>query len=163
MATAKKPAKAAQRKALTQAPAPRGAVKAVDTEGNVQDISGASPAVGIDPRTVDGAVGEGSTDIPGGGYVDANGGLHAAPPTPTRESAATANDAPGAGGSLPHPAPRRTLLEGADTTTVKVKVHKPFRLTDAGGVEHVYDETVTEMPKDHAEHWYARAHNVEVL
>lgn len=159
MATVKK----AARKALapSPAPAPRRAAAA-----ETKPVAGADkvlPVAGVDPRTVDGASQEGTTNIEGSGYADANGHLHAAPPTPTRESAATANDAPGAGGSQPGAHKRRTLLEGADVETVKVKVTKPFRLTDAAGVEHHYDTTTTEMAKDHAEHWYAKAHDVQIV
>lgn len=148
MATAARKKAAKQttaRKALAPAPAP------VE-----QTAANTTPTVGVDPRT------EGAQDIEGGGFVDANGHIHAAPPTPTRESAATANDAPGAGGEVKH-APRRTLLEGANDKQVKVNVPKPFRLTDATGAEHQYTVGEQEMPEDHADHWYAKAHGVEKL
>lgn len=163
MATVKKPAKTATRKALAPSPAPAPRRAAIAETTAVEGADKVLHAVGVDPRTVDGSAQEGTTNIEGSGYTDERGHLHAAPPTPTRESAATANDAPGAGGSMPAHAPRRTLLEGADVETVKVRVTKPFRLTDAAGVEHQYDVTTTEMPKDHAEHWYAEAHDVQIV
>lgn len=158
MATAaKKPAKAAQKPAAktTPTPAPRPRASIIDPAAGI-------PKVGIDPRTVDGSAAEGTTDIKGGGYHDERGAMHAAPPTPTRESAATANDAPGAGGDNAATArPRRTLLTPESVKMVKVKVPKAFRLTDASGAEHHYDATTKEMSQEHAEHWYAKAHGVE--
>lgn len=152
MATAKKPARAAA-KPIAPAPSPaRRAALAGPTSAD-------APAVGIDPRTVDGAAHEDSQDIPGAGYVDQQGGLHAAPPTPTRESAATANDEPGAGSSTGDapPVSRHQLMRTGDL--VKVHVAKAFTLTDGLG-EHRYEVGVNEMPAEHVDHWYAKAHGV---
>lgn len=145
---AKETAAKNERKSLAPPPAP--------AAGNQ------TPQVGVDPRTVDGSTHEDAKNISGGGYVDGQGHVHAAPPTPTRESAATANDAPGAGGEVKHSS-RRTLLEGANAKQVKVHVAKPFKLTDATGVEHHYSPGEQDMAEDHADHWYAKAHGVKKL
>ncbi len=178
MAAAKKPAaKAGQRPRaklaqVERAPQPPGmAKKAVDTEGRTRDISGDSNpegvAIGVDPRDAAHAPGpqdnEGNTNIEGGGYVDTAGSVHAAPPTPTVESAATANDAPGAGDSTGHSfsRPRRQLAAEADVVDVE-PTRSAFMLTSGHGAEAHYPAGTTRMPRAHAEHWYAKNHGVKI-
>lgn len=180
-AAKKKPANSAPRKRAVlqpdtpKAPTPPGmAKKAVDTEGRTRDISGGSVPrpqsdirQGFDPRDdsgIDGAASnEGNTPIEGGGYTDTAGAVHAAPPTPTREHAATANDEPGAGDSTGHgmaPRPRRQLA-GDPAVDLAEPTRRHLVLTDAKG-EHVYPAGTTKMPREHAEHWYAKAAGVKV-
>lgn len=146
-----------------------------DTEGHEQDISGKSPGfdadpagvrVGVDPRDQNAAPGpqdhEDNVQVPGGGYVDTGGALHAAPPTPTREHALTANDEPGAGTSGgPSRRPRADLAPEADLVDVE-PIRQPFRLTDDRGAEHEYGPATRQMPRAHATHWYAKNHGVRL-
>lgn len=79
--------------------------------------------------------------------------VRASASTFTNETAATANDAPGAGG---HVRPRRALAQSADM--VQVSVPRAFILTHGG--EFHYGPHTTEMPAEHAEHWYSKTHGV---
>lgn len=159
-AAAKKPAKAAPARARatladpTPPKAPSPAAVDHPNPASAKDPA-LTPVPGLDPR------GAPLQTLEGGGYVDAAGAVHAPPPTPTRESALTANDEPGAGSSDPSTLarPRRVLLE--DEATVKVEpLAKAFILTDGAG-EHSYPAGTTVMAKSHVNHWYAKAHGVK--
>lgn len=42
----------------------------------------------------------------------------------------------------------------------KVFVRKPFKLVDSEGVVHQYEMGQHEMPVEHAEHWFTKAHTI---
>lgn len=120
------------------------------------------PKPGHDPRGQESAALD-PTQPKLGSNVE-SGALPASPPTPTKESQydhlehMPGNSAvlPGMGAEEP---PKRVKLR--DVSMVKVHVPKTFHLTDEHG-RHTYLAGTPEMPKDHAEHWYAQAHGVEV-
>jgi hypothetical protein len=74
------------------------------------------------------------------------------------------------------PVARRTLTtpevlpgDGEGTTEVEassemvtVAIPKQFNLTQDDGTTVVYKVGVADMPRDHAEHWYAVAHGVTI-
>lgn len=119
----------------------------------------AQPAArGVDPRQDDDTDGDADR---GNASTTA-----AAPPTPTNESAATANDASTAAGNEGGAPPvdpavvvRRRVI-GADQELVKVSVPRGFRVDDGTGV-HEYPAGTEQMPAEHADHWYAKAHGVQ--
>lgn len=149
MATAKKatPNGRTQLKKTAPAPAPRApraqADPALDPTLNAQ---------GRDPRMDD---------------PDHNTGSLAAapPPSPTNETAKTANE-PGLtgneGGAPIDPGMRagRTKLKTVDM--VKVNVPVGFTLLNAAHQETVYPAHTAEMPREDAEHWYAKANGVTI-
>lgn len=71
---------------------------------------------------------------------------------------------PGAAGKLPTstsgaepPQPRKRARV---QDLVSVTVHTPFKLTDDDGVQHHYHAGTQDVPREHADHWYA-AHHLE--
>ncbi|MNK83650.1 hypothetical protein D3C87_1034710 [compost metagenome] len=136
-------AKVAPRKTMTPAPRPA-----------------AARAAPVDPRRSDDAV-----DTSGdSGVTQTNNIVVASPPTPTNESAVTANEsgtlAGNEGGATPlDPAVEvvRRRVIGGNQKMVKVKVERAFRLDDGTGIHEYQSGPAVEMPAEHAEHWYAKA------
>ena len=130
-------------------------------DGELDARAASNPLVGIDPRATD--------DL--NALNNAAGRVVAAPPTPTVETAKTANDEPGAGGH-PLEAPQtpdanavaavKRRPSAKDVEMVSVTVPRAFILNDDGGVKHNYGPGVQDMPRSHAEHYYAAANGVEI-
>lgn len=121
-----------------------------------------APKPGVDPRDPSHLQDE---DGDATSLADIAATTIASPPSPTNESALTANDAPGAGGLAagePVPQPRkRTALK--NEKLVKVSVPKAFNLTLDDGSTVRYEAGTETMLEEHAEHWYAQANGVEIL
>lgn len=87
-----------------------------------------------------------------------------APSTPTTDTVAAALE-PGpvgneGGAPVPDQVLRRRVI-GDDVPMTKVEsLARGFRIVDDKGAEHEYAAGTTEMPTEHAKHWYAKAHGV---
>lgn len=77
------------------------------------------------------------------------------------QGAATVTALLAAGGD-PATAQERARKEAQeDCEVITVTVPRRFVLTDNNGHEHTYEVGIQEMPRHHAEHWYAKNHGVE--
>lgn len=65
-----------------------------------------------------------------------------------------------AGGNLEAAKLKEPTKREAELVTAAVP--RPLMLTDDNSVVHKYDVGVQDMPRAHAEHWYAKAHGVEI-
>jgi len=117
-----------------------------------------APVVGVDPRD--------SSHVPADEDL-ANRGPTEAQAAEAEAELAKANDAPGVGGLAntkadPPPGPRkRAKLASEEEVEVEPTV-KHFQMLDDNQQMHVYPVGTTKMLKEHAEHWYAEAHGVQI-
>lgn len=132
----------------------KASMRADEVKSTPDDKAATTPTPGIDPRVTAEAQAQN----------EAAHRVIAAAPTPTVESAATANDHPGIGGDTPtdadHLPRRRAKVKKVET--VSVTVPKTFTITDDNGEKFTYHQGIQDIDREHAEHWYAAAHGVEI-
>lgn len=79
----------------------------------------------------------------------------------TAEEAGEAAPAPRISLEAEHAAQKKAAKARVEEE-VTVVVPRPYTLTTGPGTAVSYEAGTQEMPKSHAEHWYSRAHGVEI-